>query len=181
MKEHILMNQHMGGDNELLEIKECITIKTLKPTLNDNATSTELFLFNWLIILKLHSIIILTKIICVICYVSWKCIQWYTNVSHFSIKYYYYCHYYYYFINVAFCTGRYRFLTLNQIITNDQRFMGLLSISYVFKNLYLPFTFFFAFTSSRPFFPSPFLQRARILMVSNSRLETKGSRFESGC
>ena len=46
MKEHILMNQHMGGDNELLEIKECITIKTLKPTLNDNATSTELFLFN---------------------------------------------------------------------------------------------------------------------------------------
>ena len=32
----------------------------------------------------------------------------------------------------------YRFLPIKRVITNDQRFMGLLSISYVFKNLYFP-------------------------------------------
>ena len=57
IKGHVLMNQHtgmlddfatlsMGGDNELLESKKCIMIKTLKPTLNDNTTSKELFLIN---------------------------------------------------------------------------------------------------------------------------------------
>ena len=48
------MNKHtddftslsLGGDNELLEIKECPMIRTLKPTLNDNTTSKELFLSN---------------------------------------------------------------------------------------------------------------------------------------
>ena len=80
IKEQILINQHTGtlddfitlsmrGDNELLEIKESITIKLPKPTLNDNKTSKELFLFNWLIIVHSYSNddnIILTKIICVI-------------------------------------------------------------------------------------------------------------------
>ena len=54
IKRHILMNKHtddftslsLGGDNELLEIKECPMIRTLKPTLNDNTTSKELFLSN---------------------------------------------------------------------------------------------------------------------------------------
>ena len=83
-KKHILMNQHtgrlhdftklsMGGDNELIEIKECIMIKTLKPTLNDSTTSKELSLFNSLIIVQSYSNdenIIFTKIICVIYYVS---------------------------------------------------------------------------------------------------------------
>ena len=61
IKDHILMNQQtglldnftalwMGGDNELIEIKECVMIKTLKLTSYDNRTSKKSFLFNWLII-----------------------------------------------------------------------------------------------------------------------------------
>ena len=57
IKEHIVTNQHkgtledftilsIGGHNNVLEIKESIMIRTLKPTLNDNIKSKELFLFN---------------------------------------------------------------------------------------------------------------------------------------
>ena len=54
IKEHIFMNQHtgtlddfttmsMGGDNELLEIKENIMITILKPILNDKKTYNVFF------------------------------------------------------------------------------------------------------------------------------------------
>ena len=57
VKEHIIQNQHkcnledfkvlsIGGHNNILQIKESIAIKTMKPSLNDNTTSRELFLFN---------------------------------------------------------------------------------------------------------------------------------------
>ena len=54
----------------------------------------------------------------------------------------YYCSYY--FINLAFCTGNLTdFLPIKQVRTNYQRLMGLLPISYVFKNLpSSTFTFF---------------------------------------
>ena len=86
IKDHILMNQQtglldnftmwMGGDNELIEIKECVMIKTLKLTSYDNTTLKKSFLFNWLIIGHSYSKDenIFKKIICVIYYVSWKCI-----------------------------------------------------------------------------------------------------------
>lgn len=79
----------MEGDNDLLEIKERIMFKTSKPTLNDKTTSKELFLFSWLTIGQSYSNtdnIILTNIIFVTYYVIWKCIQWYTNIPHFSIQ-----------------------------------------------------------------------------------------------
>ena len=47
-------------------------IKTLKPTLNDNTTSKELFWFNWVITVQSYSSddnTILTKIICV--FIMW--------------------------------------------------------------------------------------------------------------
>ena len=49
-------------------------------------------------------------------------------------------YYYYYFINLAFCTGRFytNILPIKGVITSDRRLMGLLSISYVFKNQYFP-------------------------------------------
>ena len=56
IKEHILCNLHevndddfkilsTGGLSHVLEIKESIMLKKFKPTLNDNVTSKELFLF----------------------------------------------------------------------------------------------------------------------------------------
>ena len=56
IKEHMFNQMHeaseedftvisMGGYPKLLEIKESIMLKKLKPTLNDNVTSRELFLF----------------------------------------------------------------------------------------------------------------------------------------
>ena len=65
------------------------------------------------------------------------------NYYYYYYYYYYYNYYYYYYcylINLAFCAGRFytNFLPKKRVITNDQRFMGLLSISYVFKNLYFP-------------------------------------------
>ena len=58
----------------------------------------------------------------------------------------YYCSYY--FINLAFCTGNLTdFLPIKQVRTNYQRLIGLLPISYVFKNL-PSYTFTFFLTSS---------------------------------
>ena len=56
--------------------------------------------------------------------------------------FYYYYYYYYYFINLAFHWQiLYEFLPIKRVITNVQRFMGLLSISYVFKKPVLSYTF----------------------------------------
>ena len=73
--------------------------------------------------------------------------------------YYYYCYYYYcYFINLAFFHWQmlYRFLPIMRVITKDQRFMGLLSVFYVFKNLYFPILLH-SFSSNQFLeqFPSP--------------------------
>ena len=57
IKEHKLLNHHqvekenfkvlsIGGSTDVLEIKESIMIKVLKPSLNNNVSSRELFLFN---------------------------------------------------------------------------------------------------------------------------------------
>ena len=73
----------------------------------------------------------------------------------YLIDYFYYC-----LINLAFCTGRSYtdFLPIKQVITNDQRFMGLLLISYAFKKPVLSYTFTFFPTCSvfgAISFPSP--------------------------
>ena len=79
------------------------------------------------------------------------------NYYYYQYFYHYYYHYYYYiYLNWQIL---YRFLPIKRVTTDDQWFMGLLPISYVFKNLYLSI-FLHSFSpiqSLEPYFsPSPF-------------------------
>ena len=87
-----------------------------------------------------------------------------------TTHYYYYCYYYYcYFINLAFFHWQmlYRFLPIMRVITKDQRFMGLLSVFYVFKNLYFPILLHSFLENFPPPPPPPPISPHLPLFVSN--------------